>query len=103
VPPETAAVPQHGAGKSDRVARILARYGNEQPLDPDRAAALAQEVEAALDQLAGAQAPAAPARPPSRGSPDEPDIGLSWGRRMLLAAVAAALIALFWHRLAWFG
>jgi hypothetical protein len=103
LPPETAAPPPQEAEAGDRVARILARYGGEQPLDPDRRPALAQEIAAALVELAGAEEPAPPDRPPPRSRADEPMVGVDWWRRLVLAAVAVTLIALFWHRLAWFG
>jgi hypothetical protein len=103
MPPETAPAPQQEATESERVARILARYSPDQPLPPDRMPALADEVKAALEELAGPAETGPAAGPAPRRLAEEPVLGIGFWKRLVLAAVAAALIVLFWRRLAWFG
>jgi hypothetical protein len=99
MPPATAPAPPQQAADDARVARILARSGRRQ------SPALAQEVKAALAEFEAPAAadPAAPPAPPPRRSRDEPAFAIRRWQRLALALVAAALVVLLWHRLAWIG
>ena len=101
-PPKPAAT----AEAEPRVARILARYGAAHPVDAAAAPALAEEVRQALVELAGPDGPAPPPNPAaaaSRAAPEEVERATRRWHRLVLAAVAAALIVLFWQRLGWIG
>ena len=99
-PPDAASAPQQAA-ESERVARILARYGAENPLTPDRVPAMTEEVKAAIAELTAPAEPPPAARPAPPIDAAEAPLGIRRWQRLVLALLAAVLVALFWHRLTW--
>jgi hypothetical protein len=99
--PET---PPPQRAEDARIARILERYEAEHPVAADEEPQLARQVKEALDTLTAGDAAPLPPRPEqTRREVSETGAGIRRWQRLVLAAVAVALIVLFWHRLVWIG
>lgn len=106
--PEAARAPAEPASPDavdpQQVARIVARYRAGHQISSQELEPLVRTVHEALGEFREAAAkpePAAPNRTPRRAREEGAETRL-W-QRIVMAAIAVALLVLFWHRLAWMG